>query len=331
MPAEIDRDYLNTRPTKAAQRLVSHTLLQGRPLTTSGRWLNGPLFASYALAKAVPMPRTVDRPIFVLGTGRSGTTILGKVLSMHRHCAFLNEPKALWHAAYRGEDVIGSYTDGDARYTLNASDADERTVRRIRRLYRYALMVTASKRLVDKYPEMLFRVPFVRRCFPDARLVFLQRDGNDTLTSITKWSQREGETRRGHTDDWWGRDRRKWRLLVRDVVPQDEALRDRADALGALTRHEDMAAVEWVLTMRWGQRVAAMDGPVHVVRFEDLCASPRATLGALGDFCGLPTDERYLAYAQRTLSPVPARSPVALDPVIADVFTQTMRDLGYER
>jgi Sulfotransferase family len=333
MIAQLDAEYIKTRPTKALSRLTAHLLLQGRPLTTSTRWLNPLLMAQYGLVKRLPMPRKVVSPVFVLGTGRSGTTILGKVLGMHRDLLFLNEPKALWHSACALDDVMGSYQLGEARYVLGADDADEATGHVIRRLYSYALLVTGSRRVLDKYPEMIFRVPFIKAIFPDAKLLFLVRNGYDALRSITAWSKRAGRDAPGPAggrEDWWGLDRRKWKLLVRDVVAGDEALADRVEAISSLTRHEDMAAVEWAVTMRTGLRLMQdQPGLLHEVRYETLCREPGPMLRGLCGFCELRDDPRFLAYATRTLSPVPARPPAELGPVIRDVFMDTMRRLDY--
>ena len=332
MIAQLDGDYIRTRPSKALSRVIAHLLLQGRPLTTAMRWLNGPLLAQYRLVTKLPMPQIVHKPVFVLGTGRSGTTILGKVMGMHRELLFLNEPKALWHAVCAVDDVMGNYQLGEARYALDADDADDMTARAMRRLYSYVLCITNSGRVLDKYPEMIFRVAFIRAIFPDAKLLFLVRNGYDALRSITTWSEKAGrETAQGR-EDWWGLDRRKWKLLVRDVVAKDEALADRAEAIGKLTRHEDMAAVEWAVTMREGLQLNdASPGLLHVVRFESLCNEPERVMREVCDYCELTEDQTFLDYAKRTLSPVPARPVTELDPLIEDVFLDTMRRLGYAK
>lgn len=330
MIAQLDRDYIRTRPTKALSRVVAHLLLQGRPLTTSMRWLNPLLMAQYGVAKRLPMLRKVDTPVFVLGTGRSGTTILGKVLGMHKAMLFLNEPKALWHSACDVDDVMGNYQLGEASYTLEAEHADEATAKRIRKLYSYSLLVTGSGRVLDKYPEMIFRVPFVKAVFPDAKLLFLIRNGYDALRSIATWSDRAGRQTAQGVEDWWGLDHRKWKLLVRDVVAKDEALADRTEAIVGLTRHEDMAAVEWAVTMRAGLKLMeSQPEAMHPVRYEALCREPGEVLRGVCDYCGLAEDPVFLEYAKRTLSPVPARPATELDPLIADVFEDTMVRLDY--
>ena len=44
-------------------------------------------------------------PIFIIGCGRSGTTILGKTLSKHPDIKYLNERRDLWHRAYPEFDI----------------------------------------------------------------------------------------------------------------------------------------------------------------------------------------------------------------------------------
>ena len=330
MIAQLDPDYIRTRPTKALSRIITHLLLQGRPLTTAARWMNPLLLAQYNAAKHLPMPEIVHKPVFVLGTGRSGTTILGKVLGMHRDLLFLNEPKALWHAACPVDDVMGNYQSGDARYTLDAEDADDATARAIRRIYSYALTITNSGRILDKYPEMIFRVDFIKAIFSDAKLLFLTRNGYDALRSITRWSQKSGRETSQGLEDWWGLDRRKWNLLVRDVVAKDDALADRAEAIKKITRHEDMAAVEWVVTMRKGLQLKQQNADsLHFVPYESLCQDPEAVLREVCTYCELPEDKKFLDYAKRTLSPVPARAKTELDPLVEDVFLDTMQRLAY--
>ena len=214
MVAQVDNLYVRLRLWKLWSRLVSYALFEGRPLTTKGGWINPLVFAHFAIEKRLPQLRRVKRPVFILGTGRSGTTVLGIVLSMHREAGFLNEPKALWHAIHPKEDLIGSYSRGVAHYRLGEADANPDMKRSANRLFGAYLAATLSRRVVDKYPELIFRVPFVRALFPDAKFLFLVRNGWDTCHSIEGWSNRLGEQVADETHDWWGVDRRKWNMLV---------------------------------------------------------------------------------------------------------------------
>ena len=332
MIAQINSDYIKARPMKAITRLMSYALFEGRPVTTKGRWINPLVFSLLKLFTATRSDyASVEKPIFILGTGRSGTTILGIVLSMHREVGYLNEPKAMWHLVHPHEDVIGNYTQTEARYRLTAEDATQEMRQRAWQLFGAYLATTRSKRLVDKYPELIFRVDFVRTLFPDARFVFLVRNGWDTCHSIATWSERLGVYVNGEKHDWWGVDDRKWRLLVAQLVRTDPMFSQTADAIKHFDRHLDRAAVEWIVTMREGLRLMqSAPDCVYRVRFEDLTAQPVQTLTAICDFCQLPVDPTFRAYAQQTLHPVPARQPFDLQPNIASIFHETMASLEYE-
>lgn len=330
MIAQLDPQYVCMRPWKLWSRLLSYALFEGRPLTTRGRWINPLLFALFALEKRVPALRRVERPIFILGTGRSGTTVLGMILSLHRDVGFLNEPKALWHAIHPGEDLIGSYARGSARYRLGKADAQPEVVRSAQRLFGAYLAVVCSRRVVDKYPELIFRVPFVKAVFPDAKFLFLVRNGWDTCHSIEGWSDRLGRNVGAEIHDWWGADRRKWDLLLTDVIPEHADLAPHREDMREWTRQSDMAAVEWIVTMREGLRLLKeRPDDVLQVTYEALCRDPRLVMTQIGEFTGLGEDETSIRYAETVLRPVRPRSPFALAPAIERTFLDTLRALGY--
>ena len=332
MIAQINLNYIKTRPMKALTRLISYALFEGRPVTTKGRWVNPLVFS---LLKTVSTNnrkyRPIKKPIFILGTGRSGTTILGTVLSMHREVGYLNEPKAIWHLIHPHEDVIGNYSQSDAKYRLTAEDATDEMRRRAAQMFGAYLTTTRSERLVDKYPELIFRVDFVRALFPDARFIFLVRNGWDTCHSIATWSERLGVQVSGEKHDWWGINDRKWRLLVEQLVKTDPALSEISDEIKHFEQHLNRAAVEWIVTMQEGLRLMQTSSDyIHLLRFEDLTSQPDKTLAALCEFCELSTDNTFREYARRTLHPVPAKKPFDVPAKIAPIFHDTMAKLRYE-
>ncbi len=310
---------------------MSYGLFEGRPLTTRGQWINPLVFAHFAVEKYLPQMRLVEKPVFILGTGRSGTTILGMVLSMHSEVGFLNEPKALWHAIHPQEDLIGSYSRGAARYRLGVGDAVPERVQDARRLFSAYLVATFSRRVVDKYPELIFRVPFVKAIFPDAKFLFLVRNGWDTCHSIKGWSKRLGDQVGGEIHDWWGVNRRKWNLLVEQLVPEHPDLALHAESMRNWTDQTDMAAVEWIVTMREGMSLMA-EHPDNIMRvvYEDLCDGAQENLNGILDFLELRRDEKFMHYATETLKQTVNCLPFELHPLIVHAFNDTMRRLGYE-
>jgi hypothetical protein len=243
---------------------------------------------------------------------------------------FLNEPKALWHSVFPEEDVIGSYTRGPARYRLDETHAGQQVIDNAHRLFGAYLRAVMSKRVVDKYPELVFRVPFVKCIFPDAKFLFLVRNGWDTCASIDKWSRRLGVEDAGETHDWWGADNRKWHLMIDELIAPDPMFAGLTEHIRSLSDHSNMAAVEWIVTMQEGLRRQKADpGSVHMIRYEDMVERPDDELGQVLQFCGLQADPVFMDYAKKTLRPAPMHEPFELDEKVAPLFEQTMRDLGY--
>lgn len=330
MVAQIDKLYLKTSLSRTIVRLISYALFEGRPLTTKGQWINPLIFQLFAIAQNLPQLKKIEKPIFIVGTGRSGTTILGVVLSMHQQVGFLNEPKAIWHKIYAEEDLIGSYSQQTAYYRLRAEAADNSASKIAHRLYGTYLTAVGSSRVVDKYPELIFRVPFVQQLFPDAKFIFLVRNGWDTCRSIDSWSKRLGTNVQEDTHDWWGVNNRKWNLLVEQLVANNSTLNKHLAAIKNYDNHTDMAAVEWILTMQEGLKLVKQDPQnIYLLKYEELVAQPRNSLEQLLDFCELNHDQKMLTYAEQTLSDRQNEQQFTLAPEIAQVFEQTMVDLGY--
>lgn len=331
MIAELDALYIKNRPSKAIVRLVTHLFFQGRPLTTRHRWLNRYLLAEMGFIVSMPQLKAVEKPIFIIGMGRSGSTVLGKVLSMHHQVGWLNEPKLIWYSADPREDVNGNFYAGPAQYRFAAEDATADAKRILNHIYGFYLAVTGSKRIVDKYPELVYRAAYVRQLFPDARFIFLVRNGWDSLSSTARWSKTESREVDGVLEDWWGADHRKWKIMVDELVASDPDLSQHKNEIINFTRQEDMAAVEWIVSMREGIKLlTSFPESTHMIRYEDLTQNPQKSLADLIDFCGLPDDKTFIDYAQKTL--VAGRTHerrISLPLSIEETFLKVLTKLGY--
>lgn len=299
MVAQLDSTFVRTAPGRAASRLVGYSLFEGRPVTTRGRWWNPVVFGNLRVA-ADRAGSQVDRPVFIVGMGRSGTTLLGQILAVHPSVGFLNEPKAMWHVIRDDEDIIGSYAaPGTGRLYLDASDADEEVSRRGRALFAWYLRASHSTRLVDKYPELIFRHAFVRTIFPDARFLIAVRSPWATLKSVTTWSKSHAT----HSANWWGVRDQKWNILWTQGVLERSGNSDLATLdLGGEENHYIRAAVEWIVTMREAISLATLDPRARVIHYDSLVRHPRETVRSTLDFCELPESSRTEAYACATVS-----------------------------
>ncbi|MCA9994270.1 MAG: sulfotransferase [Anaerolineales bacterium] len=330
MVAQVDKHYFRQRPFSAVRRIVTRTFFEGRPITTRGRWLNPLVFAHFAVEKKLPQLKQVKNPIFIIGSGRSGTTILGTIMSIHREVGFLNEPKALWHVVHPQEDVIGHYSLGPAAYRLDAQDATSEMKQTAHKLFGAYLALTLAHRLVDKNPELVFRIPFVRALFPDAKFIFIIRNGWNTCASIENWSKERGVAVNDQQHDWWGVDNRKWQLMIEQIIPHDPDLANVVTEISHLISHTDMAVVEWIVTMREGlMQMKHHADCIHLVKYEEMIANPRQVLPALLRFCDLSNDETFLAYAEHSLRSAPIHPRFEVHSAILPAFEKMLAELGY--
>lgn len=332
MIAQIDRDYMRYGLVRTARRLLSYGLYEGRPLTTKGRFINPMVFAWLRTLAALPGKPMVDRPIFITGLGRSGTTILGILLSLHGKVGYLNEPKALWHVIDPRQDINGNYSLSKGRYHLTNADATEESKLHARRLFARYLRFNSAQRVVDKYPELIFRVNYVRALFPDARFIFITRSGADAAPSVVQWSKRLGVQTDSHTDDWWGRDDIKWHYLRKQLILDDPAYSSVWAVATPDLDHLNRAALEWIVTMREGfkQQKIHGDDVIYRVSYEDLLADPVQQLERLQHWCGLTPDIAVTDYAQKRIFDNPSKTWPLLHPDVDVLFRETMIQLGYD-
>jgi hypothetical protein len=329
MVAQLDSEFVRASPSRVVPRLISYALFEGRPLTTRGRWINPIVHANAELGARIGPRSRVERPIFLLGVGRSGTTLLGRLLGAHRQVGFLNEPKAMWHALVPDEDVIGSYANGDGRLELDEADATPAVIERAHRLFGWYLACTRSKRVVDKYPELVYRAPFVRALFPDAMFVAIIRSPGAVATSIATWSENHAP----NGASWWGVEDRKWHALWEQLVRVDTPWATLADELDPHRASPlERGAVEWLLgTTRALSLCSAGEDGVHIVRYEDLVAQPERAVDELLARCGLPADERVSGLARTTVANgrEPSLLPSGLHPGLVGAIKSVAAEAGY--
>ena len=154
----------------------------------------------------LPLPG-ISRPVFIIGCGRSGTTILGKSLSKHKEITYLNEPRDLWFSAYPETDIWTSAAHlRNGKLALTEVDSDTRKSKKLSRLFRFMTIINNRHVLIEKLPINSFRLKFIQNIFPDARYIHIYRNGLEVARSINKACDRE---------EWFGKNYYKWDLLVK--------------------------------------------------------------------------------------------------------------------
>jgi len=156
---------------------------EARLLKLAARSARRRRIASVALRAAAPLlpPRPPpDRPIFIVGSPRSGTTLLFDVLNRSAGVASLGtESHLLWEM----------YHPAGGRSWRSHEVRPEDIGRLEARLLTWAISeITADRRYVDKSPRNSVRVRYLHALFPDARFVYLRRDGRAVVSSLmTGW------------------------------------------------------------------------------------------------------------------------------------------------
>jgi hypothetical protein len=268
----------------------------------------------------------LERPIFVIGAPRAGTSLLYAILRSSSALAhWPGEAHEIWeadfHPALRGWDSN----------ILDASDAEGKPGERIKRSF--FLVAGPRRRLIDKTPRNCLRIRFVDALWPDARYIFLVRDGRDNVNSlINAWRTpryRTYELPQPHAIP--GVHPRWWKFVLYPGW--------RDDVQGPL---EIVCARQWVASNEHALDALASTAVQRWTRvtYEELVAAPVATAERLMTWLQLPLErtvrEKALALGATPVNVVtpPAagkwrrENPDEVDRV-ADLLGSTMERLGY--
>jgi hypothetical protein len=244
----------------------------------------GPLFSLLPFAG-------IARPVFIVGCGRSGTTVFGTILSRHRKITYLNEPRRLWALAYPQTDIWKKDPYGaGGKLCMTAADADSHSSRRISRLFRFETIKSGKPVLVEKLPANSFRLQFISEIFPDARFIHIYRNGLEVARSI-EMICRERE--------WYGRNMHKWHELVR-------LARARSETAGLPDLCSDnfyRGLLEWRLST---EAITGFLGGLPQkayleISYCQLLDDPGGTIGSTLEYLGLDTDPQVVRFANEIL------------------------------
>ncbi|NMO57384.1 sulfotransferase [Actinoplanes sp. TBRC 11911] len=225
-----------------------------------------------------------DRPIFVVGCPRSGTTMVQLMLHAHARIAIPPESRFLL-TAYARRHTWGDLRDESRRRALadwivaTPSFGDlgldpGRTAESIvaapptlgsavGTVFRLYAQRFGKPRWGDKRPAYLRHLPEVLRLFPDAQIINIVRDGRDCVASLKEapWRPREF----GELVDFWARSADAT-LRARRIYPPDV---------------------------------------YHQIRYEDLVADPERHLRVLCEFLGEDYDPAMAEPSRQAAVAVP--------------------------
>jgi Sulfotransferase family len=202
-----------------------------------------------------------ERPVFVVGSPRSGTTFLGRSIGSLPGFVDLGE--------------VAPHKASVAELVALPADAAAARIRRTLAVAR-RLGLVGSLRPVEQTPETVFVAEAAALAFPSARFVHIVRDGRDVVCSLLDrgWLSRG----RGGGDDAglpYGAEPRFWveRALVDEFRTASDARR---------------AAWAW---RAYVQAARSIGQRVHVIRYERMVTDPDAVAAELAVFLDAPAAE----------------------------------------
>ncbi len=139
-----------------------------------------------------------DRPIFVVGMPRSGTSLVEQILASHPRVFGAGELRLMGDVF----KAIPGATEGPGRLRDSLDRLDREGVQRLAGRYLDGLTArdASADQVVDKMPENLLYLGLIAALFPHARLILCRRDPRDVALScwITHFGQLRWSCDPGH-------------------------------------------------------------------------------------------------------------------------------------
>jgi len=197
-----------------------------------------------------------ERPIFIVGMPRSGTTLTEQVLATHPRVAAGGELAALPTASFRVQELSG----GHLAYPYGLTSMSAASLEKLAGAYLEQLQKidTGGRKVTDKLPFNFMHLGIVALMFPNAKVVHCRRSPMDNCMSCYFTSFAE-EVQFANDLETLGRyyaDYHRLMLHWRDVLPLN----------------------------------------VHTLQYEDLVANTEATMRELLSYCGLEWEPACLKF-----------------------------------
>lgn len=254
------------------------------------------------------MMQALIPPIILIGNYRSGTSITQKLIGLHPEIATWYEPRSVW-----------LYSDPARRHDeFSEADATARVKAYIRKRFLKHQMNHGNRRVMEKTPGNVLRVPYVRTIFPEATYLHITRNPFSYISSMEfKWQRTKTlqGIRRSLGDVPFMHLPYYARHLAVDMVRKKVLRQKYVSIYGPRYRgiDDDLRSMSRlkVIARQWaiGNRMAREDlermgkGRVLSFRYEDLVNAPREYFPKIYNQCGLEYSESMLAAAEKAVDP----------------------------
>jgi hypothetical protein len=267
------------------------------------------------MVSSITRQLSVTKPVFIVGTGRCGSTAFHRVMGVHPQLMWLSgfaqefptHPEwNRWAVTATGSSLVRklfgkrlkpgenygfwyahAYGFAEPGRDLVAADVTPRVRRQLHSVFER--MVTERRNRILIKLTGWSRIGFLNEVFPDAKFIHIVRDGRAVASSylhINEWQWR----------GWYGPS--SWRYGP--LSPEDQAAWE-ASGRSFIA----LAGIQWRLHTRAieAARAGVDESRYLQVRYEDYCADPSATCRQVLDFAELdhaPSFERHVRSAKIT-------------------------------
>ena len=254
------------------------------------------------------IPEGIDRPIFIVGPHRSGTTLLYNVLSGHPDVGYFNIANRRFPSLPLFAHILTYLGTPDRpmesqkiwdRYwncehdEMGANDMSPGAVLWYRKTVERVLNLRNAKRFLAKYPRLSLRVDLLDAIFPGAQFVHIIRDWRAVVNStLVRRSQRESKG-----GGWYG-----------DRIPGWKDMGDLSPEIVAGMQYR-------YLTKSLENKERDYPGRFTRVYYSKLCQNPVETIRYILDQCGLSWTEDFEKGIRRDLHNMNHKWRKQLDPV----------------
>lgn len=124
-----------------------------------------------------------NKEIFIIGAPRSGTTWLLRLLASHSNISMANTI-----ALHLKEDVGSPHSEESHFFNFRINkelkfDSEDDFINQTRERY-YSILSEDKFCFIDKTPDHVFYLDKIQKCFPNAYIIHIIRDGHDVLASL---------------------------------------------------------------------------------------------------------------------------------------------------
>ncbi|MFG0246923.1 MAG: sulfotransferase family protein [Phycisphaerales bacterium JB052] len=282
---------------------------------------------------ASPHPESDRLPVrFVVGCGRSGTTILGKVLGANPSVYYMREPYHLWHAVDPRTDVTGLHSQPEGnRFFMDAGDLEAGVLDRYDRLIARSGRAAEHCCVIEKTPHNAGKLGWIQAIEPNARVLHIVRNGLSVVRSIDRLATKPTYKlafRPGY-NQWWGERNAKWTALSTEGPARGYF----ADEVGLLTDNDQRGAYEWLVSIgEIDRQREALGERLIEITYTQLTADPTATCRLIADHFEIPCTSEWTDEACEMLSAERKNSghPLRLPPAMCAQFNTYQERYGFE-